>query len=53
MKSKRDLRIRVNVCWEVLDEKKCATLDKNEAYALRKWVEENDGCVWWFQGLPD
>jgi hypothetical protein len=45
--------IRVNICWEVGDEKKCATLSKEEAYATRKWVEDNDGVVFWSQVLPD
>lgn len=53
MKKNKDPKIRVNMCWEVGDEKKCATLSKEEAYATRKWVEENNGSVWWFQALPD
>jgi hypothetical protein len=53
MKVQRDPQIRVNICWEVGDEKKCVTMSKEEAYVTRKWVEEQVGCVWWFQGLPD
>jgi hypothetical protein len=49
----KDLKIRVNLCWEVGDEKKCATLSKEEAYATRKWVEDNNGVVFWSQVLPD
>jgi hypothetical protein len=41
------------MCWEVGDEKKCATLSKEEAYATRKWVEDNDGVVFWSQVLTD
>ncbi len=49
MKVKRDPKIRVNICWEVGDEKKCVTLPKEEAYATREWVEREDGTVMWFQ----
>tara|TARA_R100001510_G_C7482096_1_gene93654 strand:+ start:304 stop:462 length:159 start_codon:yes stop_codon:yes gene_type:complete len=51
--SKRDKKIRVNICWEVGKERKCETLDKNHAYALKKWVDEQNGCVFWFQALED
>ena len=53
MKHSKDSKIRVNLCWEVGDEKKCATLSKEEAYATRKWVEDNDGVVFWSQVLSD
>lgn len=53
MKRNKDLRIRVNICWEVGDEKKCVTLSKEEAYATRDWVEERGGTTFWFQALPD
>jgi hypothetical protein len=53
VKRSKDLKIRVNLCWEVGDEKKCATLSKEEAYATRKWVEDNNGVVFWSQVLPD
>ncbi len=53
MKKKRDPQIRVNMCWEINEEKKCVTLTKDEAYVTRKWVEEQGGAVWWFQALPD
>jgi hypothetical protein len=53
VKKYKQYQVRVNMCWEVGDEKKCATLNKEEAYATRKWVEENDGIVFWFQALPD
>lgn len=53
MKHTRDFRKRINMCWEVGDEKKCATLSKEEAYATRKWVEDNNGVVFWTQVLPD
>ena len=49
MKVKRDPRIRVNICWHVGDEKKCATLPKEEAYATREWVEREGGVTMWFQ----
>ena len=53
MKRNKDLKIRINMCWEVGDEKKCVTLSKEEAYATKKWVESNDGVVFWIQVLPD
>lgn len=49
MKIKKDYNPYVNICWEVGDEKKCVTMSKEEAYATRKWVEEKDGVVFWFQ----
>jgi len=51
MKAKRDPHIRVNICWEVGEEKKCVTMSKEEAYATRKWVEQNDGVVFWFSAV--
>lgn len=53
MKKYKDPEIRVNMCWEVGKEKKCATLKKNDAYVTRDWVESQDGIVFWFQALPD
>lgn len=53
MKCKKDPRIRVNMCWELSDEKKCVTLEKNNALATRDWVEKQGGTVFWFQALPD
>jgi hypothetical protein len=47
MKCKRDPKIKVNICWNVRDEKKCATLPKEEAYATRDWVEREGGVVYW------
>jgi hypothetical protein len=52
-KLKKEFKVRVNLCYEVHDEKKCVTLSKEEAYATKKWVEDNDGCVWWFTALED
>jgi hypothetical protein len=50
---KKDKSIRVNICWELKKERKCQTLSKDEAYALRKTIENNDGVVFWFQPLDD
>ena len=44
---------RVNICWECGDEKKCVTLSKEEAYATKRWVDDNGGVVFWFQALDD
>jgi hypothetical protein len=52
MKKYKEPYIRVNICWEVKDEKKCVTLSKEQAYATRDWVEQRGGCVYWFQALP-
>ena len=49
MKNKaRDKEIKVNVCWETADERKCHTFNKNEAYALKTAIENDGGTVWWF-----
>jgi hypothetical protein len=53
MKKYKDPAIRVNICWEVNNEKKCVTLPKSEAYATRDWVEKQGGVCFWFQALPD
>ena len=53
MKKYKDPYIRVNICWEVDNEKKCVTLPKAEAYATREWVEKKGGVCFWFQALPD
>jgi len=45
--------IRVNMCWEVGNEKKCVTLSKEQAYATREWVEKQGGTTFWFQALPN
>jgi|TARA_B100002051_G_scaffold245937_1_gene253664 hypothetical protein len=50
---KKDKQIRVNICWELGAERKCETLSKYHAYATRKYVEDNDGVVFWFQPLED
>jgi hypothetical protein len=49
MKDKtRGKQIRVNVCWETEDERKCHTFEKEEAYALKTAIENDGGTVWWF-----
>ena len=53
VKKYKEPYIRVNICWELGDEKKCVTLSKNDAYVTREWVEEKGGTVFWFQALPD
>lgn len=53
MKKYKEPSIRVNICWELDDERKCVTLNKSDAYATREWVEKNGGLVYWFQALPD
>jgi hypothetical protein len=51
--NKEDKPIRVNICWELKKERKCETLSKDKAYALRKYVEDNDGVVFWFSALDN
>lgn len=53
VKKYKDPQIRVNICWEVRNEKKCVTLPKAEAYATRDWVEKEGGVCFWFQPLPN
>ena len=53
VKKYKEPRIRVNMCWQIGDDKKCVTLPKEHAYETRDWVEEQGGCVFWFQALPD
>jgi hypothetical protein len=45
--------LRVNVCWEINEERRCETLSKEQAYALRKDVEEDGGIIFWFQPVED
>ena len=45
--------LRVNVCWELKKERRCETLSKDEAYALRKDIEKEGGLIFWFQPLDD
>ena len=49
MKVTKNPDIKVNVCYELKGARKCLTLSKNEAYALRKAIEGQNGCVWWYQ----
>lgn len=53
VKKYKEPEIRVNICWEVRNEKKCVTLPKAEAYATRDWVEKEGGVCFWFQALPN
>ena len=53
VKKYKEPYIRVNICYEVGNEKKCVTLSKEQAYATREWVEQQDGTTFWFQPLPD
>jgi len=52
MKNK-DKSIRVNVCWECGKTHKCETMKKEDAYKTKRWVEANDGFIFWFQALDD
>lgn len=48
---KNNQQLRVNICWELNEERKCETLNKEEAYAKRRYIEENNGVVFWFNPL--
>ena len=52
-KMKKDQTKRVNICWQLKDERKCQTLSRDEAYALKEYIDDNNGCVFWFQALDD
>tara|TARA_R100000008_G_C3456607_1_gene102053 strand:- start:234 stop:389 length:156 start_codon:yes stop_codon:yes gene_type:complete len=47
----RNQNITVNVCYEVHGERKCTTLNKYDAFNLRKYVENEKGVVWWFTAI--
>lgn len=53
VKKYKEPRTRVNICWQIGEERKCVTLSKEQAYATREWVEQQDGTTFWFQPLPD
>lgn len=53
VKNYKEPHIRVNICWELGEERKCVTLDKSDAYKTREWVESQGGVIYWFQALPD
>lgn len=53
MKANKQYKKRVNVCWEVGEERKCRTMSNDEAYALKKWLDDNNGFTFWFQALDD
>ena len=44
---------KVNVCWEIGDHRECKTMTRNEAYALKAWLDENNGFTYWFQALDE
>jgi hypothetical protein len=50
---KKEKPIKVNICWEIGNQRKCETMDKNDAYATRDYTEKNGGVVFWFQPLED
>jgi hypothetical protein len=53
VKKHKDKPTRINMCWQIGDEKKCVTLPRDHAYETRDWVEEQGGVVFWSQVLPD
>lgn len=44
---------RVNICWEYEGERRCQTLSKDEAYALKKEMREKGGVVFWFDPIDN
>ena len=55
MKNKKseNYQPRVNICWEIGEERHCKTLSKDEAYALKKEMREVGGVVFWFDVLDE
>jgi hypothetical protein len=53
MSNKSNNAKRVNVCWELNGERCCKTLSKNEAYAIKNKMKEEDGTIFWFQALDN
>jgi len=53
VKKYKEPQIRVNICWQIGNDKKCVTLPKEHAYETKDWVEEQGGCVFWFQALDN
>lgn len=53
MKTNKEYKKRVNVCWEIGEKRACKTMSKDEAYALKQWLDENNGFTFWFQALDD
>jgi len=53
VKKYKDKPCRVNICWQIGDEKKCVTLPKEHAYETKDWVESQGGVCFWFQALDD
>ena len=53
MKKHKDKPTRINLCWQIGDEKKCVTLPREHAYETKDWVEEQGGVVFWSQVLSD
>ena len=50
---KKSSEYRVNVCWEIGDHRECKTMTRDEAYALKAWLDENNGFTYWFQALDE
>ena len=38
----------VSVCYVLKNFRKCETISREDAYRLRKYVEDNGGVVYWF-----
>ena len=53
MKINKQHNTKVNICWQVGDEKKCVTMSKEQAYATRDWVEAQGGVVFWTQVVSE
>ncbi len=53
VKKYKDKPQKVNICWQIGDEKKCVTLPKEHAYETKDWVESQGGTTFWFQPLEN
>ncbi len=39
------------MCYEVHGKRKCITLNKNDAFNLRNYINKEKGAVWWFAAI--
>jgi hypothetical protein len=53
VKKYKDKPQKVNICWQIGDEKKCVTLPRDHAYETKDWVESQGGTTFWFQPLEN
>jgi hypothetical protein len=45
----KNYQIKVSICYEIKRKRRCEILNKDEAYRLRKLIEQLNGTIYWFQ----